>query len=340
MNQWFTLFRGGCGQPHLLDFRCAHRGTQLSTGWVEGDSIRCFYHGWRYDGCTGQCVEQPAESSSFAGKVRVRAYPVCEYLGFIFAYLGEGEPPEFPRYPEFEQFDGVLELDSYHRSCNYFQNLENALDMSHVAFVHHDNSESFPTIGYGSRLRAVESEWGVTYIAQREDGALRINQLGMPNIFHMNALPTDLEIGWQESLFWWVPIDDEQHMQFSVHRVPVTGEAAERFRQRRAERRARLDLDHEQVCEQILSGDLSLADIDTSRVDLVRLQDDIAQIGQGRLADRSHEHLGRADAGVIAIRKVWLRELRALAAGRPLKNWQKPVGLVPRAWHHSTSTAA
>ena len=65
-------------------------------------------------------------------------------------------------------------------------------------------------------------------------------------------------------------------------------------------------------------------DVDRTRVDLVRLQDDVAQVGQGVVADRSRERLGRADAGIIAIRRVWTRELRALAEGRPLKQWRVP----------------
>ncbi|MBM2811214.1 MAG: hypothetical protein HW416_1973, partial [Chloroflexi bacterium] len=48
MGEDFTLYRGETGTPHIVAFRCAHRGTQLSTGWVEGDEIRCFYHGWKY----------------------------------------------------------------------------------------------------------------------------------------------------------------------------------------------------------------------------------------------------------------------------------------------------
>ncbi|HLY67695.1 MAG TPA: Rieske 2Fe-2S domain-containing protein, partial [Chloroflexota bacterium] len=59
-NEYFTLYRGEGGEPHLVAQRCAHRCTELRVGWVEGDCIRCFYHGWKYDG-TGQCVEQPAE---------------------------------------------------------------------------------------------------------------------------------------------------------------------------------------------------------------------------------------------------------------------------------------
>src|SRR6266516_7652178 len=97
MSEEFTLYRGENG-PHLLAFRCAHRGTQLSTGWVEGDEIRCFYHGWKYDG-SGQCVEQPAEPEPFCQRIKIKSYPLQEYLGLIFAYLGEGEPPPLPRYP-------------------------------------------------------------------------------------------------------------------------------------------------------------------------------------------------------------------------------------------------
>jgi 5,5'-dehydrodivanillate O-demethylase len=237
----------------------------------------------------------PAEDPAFPPKVRIASYPTREYLGFVFAYLGEGEPPEFPRYPEFEDFDGVLELDSYTRRCNYYQNLENALDMSHVGFGHHDNEASFAGIGSGETLRADESPWGVTYTATRASGETRANQFGMPNIFHINALPTDPEIGWHESLFWWVPIDDEQHVQFSLHRFPLSGDAAERYRERRLARRARLDLPHAELAERICAGELRLADVDLRRTDVVRLQDDVAQVGQGRIADRAAERL----AGVL-----------------------------------------
>src|SRR5439155_16312006 len=48
MSQDYTLYRGESGTAYLMDFRCAHRGTQLSTAWVEGDNLRCFYHGWAY----------------------------------------------------------------------------------------------------------------------------------------------------------------------------------------------------------------------------------------------------------------------------------------------------
>jgi 5,5'-dehydrodivanillate O-demethylase oxygenase subunit len=331
MSQDFVLYRGESGVISLIDPRCPHRGAQMSIGRIEGDAIRCFYHGWKF-GADGGCIEQPAEGSSFAQKVTIGSYPAREYLGLIFAFIGEGSVPEFPRYPEFERFAGFVEVDSYSRACNYFQNLENALDMSHVAFVHADNRASFTGIGDGVNLEATESSWGVTYTYVRPDGEKRVQQFGMPNVFYMTALPTDPEIGWQESLFWWVPIDDESHVQFSLHRVPATGAAAEAIHARRQQRRADIDLRHQDVCDAILDGELRLVDVDARRVDLVRLQDDLAQVGQGIVVDRSGERLGRGDVGVVAIRKLWHRELTGLNARTPLTSWTRTSDIVPRAW--------
>ena len=70
MSQNFVLYRGEGRATHLLDARCPHRGMQLSSGWIEGECVRCFYHGWMYDP-TGQCVDQPAEDSEFAHKVQI-----------------------------------------------------------------------------------------------------------------------------------------------------------------------------------------------------------------------------------------------------------------------------
>jgi 5,5'-dehydrodivanillate O-demethylase oxygenase subunit len=337
MSEDWTLYRGTSGAAYLVDSRCPHRGALLSIGRIEGEELRCFYHGWKFAG-DGRCTEQPAEESSFCHKVAIRSAPVREYLGLIFAYVGDGTPPDFPLYPEFERFAGLVELDSYSRACNYFQNLENALDMSHVAFVHGDNEASFKGIGNGKRLAAVESSWGVTYTFTRDDGQLRIQQFGMPNVFYMNALPNDPDIGWQESLFWWVPIDDGSHMQFSLHRVPATGEAARRIHGRRQARRSRIDLAHQDVCEEILAGTLRYRDVDQSRVDMIRLQDDLAQLAQGRIADRETDRLGRADVGVIAIRKLWARELEALRRGGALTSWTRGA-LGPKIWGRAGAPA-
>ena len=80
MSEDFALYRGESGQAQVIDYRCPHRGAQMHLGWVEGDDIRCVYHGWKFD-CTGQCNEQPAEEAGFARKVRIKTYPTREHLG-------------------------------------------------------------------------------------------------------------------------------------------------------------------------------------------------------------------------------------------------------------------
>lgn len=331
MSEAYTLYRGESGEVFLVQARCPHRGAQLSAGWVEGNALRCFYHGWKFES-DGHCSEQPADESRFCDKVRIKTWPAKEYLGMIFVYLGDGEAPEFPRYPEFERFAGLLEIDSYVRHCNHFQNIDNALDMSHVAFAHGNNRVAYDKIGLGRSLQAEESDWGVTYTFTRDDGQKRVNQYGMPNILHIAALPNDPEVGWQESLFWWVPIDDASHMQFSIHRIPATGETAARVHARRQTRRSQIDIAHQDACDMILSGRARVDDFDVNRVDLVRLQDDVAQLGQGVIADRSQESLGRADVGVTTIRRLWRRELSRLADGLPLKAWRKSEAIKVRAW--------
>src|SRR3954469_11032118 len=135
LNEDFTLYRGETGTPHLVGFRCAHRLSQLSIGWVEDDNIRCFYHGWTYDG-SGQCVQQPGEFAPFCDRIRIPGYPTEEYLGMIWAYLGEGTPPPMPRYPDLED-GGVRRVTSYVRECSFFQNLENGPDHVHIFFTHY-----------------------------------------------------------------------------------------------------------------------------------------------------------------------------------------------------------
>ncbi len=73
----------------------------------------------------------------------------------------------------------------------------------------------------------------------------------------------------------------------------------------------------------MLRGDLRIDDIeDRSAIELI--QDIVSQWGQGTIRDRSKERLGRSDKGLILLRKIWERELRALAEGRPLKQWTIP----------------
>ncbi len=319
-----TLYRGESGTPHTVAFRCAHRGTQLSTGWAEGDCIRCFYHGWKYD-ASGQCVEQPAEKSSFAARVRIRGFPTQEYVGLIFAYLGEGDPPPFPRYPQLEG-EGVTEAHSYVRDCSYFNSIENNMDEAHIAFVH--RSSTFTESGLNAFLPEIsgeETEYGMVRYGSRPNGSVRVLHLVMPNLLVFKGAPTSSGGPIERDQFAWrVPIDDLRHRSFNVSHANLTGAEAERYREQMARRQGpATGPSANELAWAVLRGELRVHDL-ADRPDIVNVQDAVAQIGQGQIPDRDQEHLGRTDAMIVLLRNIWLRELQALADGRPTKHWTTP----------------
>lgn len=322
MNVDYSLYRGEDGKPYLTQFRCPHRGLQLSTGWVEGNEIRCYYHGWKF-GTAGQCTAQPAEPQPFLDKVKIKTYPCRDYLGLVFAYLGEeSAAPPFPRYPDFENFEGVLEQDSYFRGCNYFNNLENGADLTHSGFVHRNNPGSFDGFTYAPRIEAQESIWGVTVSSHWPDQT-GVSQIGFPNIFHHKAQPTDPSVAiYREFMAWWTPIDDHSHTQFTVAAVRMPADKAKQYLERREARLAKRTISSVELGDKILRGEMYREDVDPATTDFVRMQDHIAQIGQGTIGDHANDILGQGDIGIAMIRRLWARELKALAEGKPLKDWQ------------------
>ena len=141
LGEHLILFRDSYGAPHLMEEHCSHRGTSLSYGRVEGDCIRCLYHGWLYDG-DGNVVEMPGEppENRFNERVKHVAYPCREVAGLIFAYMGPAElEPLFPRYHQLFSEDGVRVTGNggYVEQCNVFQALhDNNMDPWHGEIAH------------------------------------------------------------------------------------------------------------------------------------------------------------------------------------------------------------
>ena len=332
MSDDFTIFRGAGGVPHVVAQRCPHRRTVLSVGSVEGDSVRCHYHGWRFDG-GGQCVEQPAEGDGFAAKVRISSYPTREHVGLIFAYFGPGEAPDFPRFPEFT--DGITEVRVEHVPINYFQSWENTWDEVHVAWTHRGGGmHAAPNLAAET---FEETDYGALKRSQKSDGLRRVAVYMLPNVIRVLVPPPNALDNkhsgprLRESYIILVPVDDENHMLFNTQeaRVPegereAYGKVYDEYLRKRAAARPRAE-----VAADILAGKLRLADV-LDHPNLVTIEDIVAQAGQGRIVDRSEEWLGRSDAGIIFMRKIWMREMRALAEGRPLKAWA-PMREMPRA---------
>jgi 5,5'-dehydrodivanillate O-demethylase len=321
MSEDWTLYRGESGALHIVQDRCAHRKAKLSVGWVEGEDIRCFYHGWKY-GPDGQCVEQPAEPQPFCQKVQLRKAVAHEYLDLVFAYFGEGEPPELPRYPEFENFEGKLTTITSVHGFNYFNAIDNLLDAAHIGFVHSMHVGGFDGKTDSPTLEVEETSWGATSIHTRKtSGKAGQTQFGMPNIFRVRAFPLAPELPPREWIFWLVPIDDESYQRFFVEAMRIPKDKLESFLTTRANVLAKQKYKAKDLAEAVVAGRMRRRDIDPETTNIVNFVDDVAQLSQGRVHDRNGERLGRSDVGVILVRRIWLREATALREGRPLKQW-------------------
>ena len=332
MSEDYTVYRGATGRVHVTAQRCPHRGALMHLGWVEADDIRCVYHGWKYDG-TGRCIEAPAERDGFERNVQLATYPADEAFGLIYAYFGADEPPPFPPYPE-SHGDGLIETwPVEHVPCNYLQSFENTMDEVHVAFTHSPGGSHARLAENLPIITAEETPWGMLRYGKRASGMVRHTLHYAPNIVRVIVPPLagmDDVGGWPEITFHFTPIDDENHLWVISAKVHVAGDDAERYREKRREfyqkRAAARPVNA--VVEDIWSGKIAYADV--RHPDLAIVQDIAVQAGQGRIANRDAETLGRSDAGIAVWRRIIERELHAIATGATRKRWERaPADVIP-----------
>lgn len=321
MGEDLTLYRGENGVPHLVGGRCAHRLTVLHTGWVEGGEIRCMYHGWKYDG-RGRCTERPAERDTSPSGIKITGYPVHEYCGLIFAYLGDEPPPAFdlPRKDAFERPGNIVMGREESCKCNWLQRIENSVDPVHVSFVHQRArvgafgqavTRALPELEYS------ETEAGIRQVATRRKGNVRISDWTFPNSNHISVPGLKEGDPWIDIGSWSVPNDDVTTMRFHIWAVPSTNFEADRRVREHFE--ACAEYDPSAHHDDLFAGKYPVDDL----MALTSAQDYVAQMGQGTIADRANETLGRSDAGIALLRRLYRREIENLRAGRPTKRWRR-----------------
>jgi len=342
LGEDLVLFRDASGYG-LIQRHCPHRSADLAYGRIEPDGLRCLFHGWKFD-AQGRCIETPAEppSSRICKSVRARAYPVVERNGILFAYLGEGAPPAFPDLDCFLApashafaFKGLIE-------CNWLQALEVGIDPAHASFLHRFFEDEDPTAGYGKQFRATSSdsdmpmtrlmreferphldleqtEFGLRIFALRElDRArshIRVTNLVFPQAF---VIPLSNEMTITQ---WHVPVDDENNYWYAIFTsfgAPVDKQAMREQRLKLYElpdyrpRIGRANGYGYDPAEQVTRTYTGMGED-------INVHDQWAVESQGRIHDRTREHLGTTDKVIAANRRLLLKSIAQAARGeRPL----------------------
>ena len=178
-----VLFRGESGRYIALDDRCCHRGAPLSMGRVEGDCLRCMYHGMKYDS-SGTCIEIPGQQR-IPKTLRVHSYPVVERGHLVWIWMGDpalADEDLIVDYPPLHdpKWRG---LPAYlHYDANWLLIVDNLSDLAHLAFVHTN------TLG-GSEEYAYKSKPPV--IERRDNGFFmeRWHRDSYPPPYHKKVIP-------------------------------------------------------------------------------------------------------------------------------------------------------
>lgn len=137
LNEPILVFRTSDGGMSAIADKCCHRHAPLSTGRKEGDSVRCGYHGLRFD-ANGKCVEIPGMETPPA-KACVKKYPLFVKNKWVFVWMGDekkADPAMLPDnyscdHPDWANVPGYLHYDT-----PYLLIADNLLDFSHLSYVH------------------------------------------------------------------------------------------------------------------------------------------------------------------------------------------------------------
>jgi 5,5'-dehydrodivanillate O-demethylase oxygenase subunit len=303
MGEDLVLYKDRSGNYGLVDRHCPHRRADLSYGWVEDCGLRCHYHGWLWDH-TGRCLQQPFEETAhpdarFKDRVRIKNYAVEAKAGLLWAYLG---PPPAPLVPTWEPFtwkNGFVQIVFSEVPCNWFQCQENSIDPVHFEWLHSNWSRALSRADGGwspthLKVGFEEFEYGFTYrrILEGQSEQDELWTVGRCCLWP-NCLFTGGHFEWR------VPIDDANMLSVGwfFDRVPNEMEPYQQDR--------------------IPYWYSPIKDALTDRwiTSHIMNQDFVAWVGQGTIADRTQEHLGESDRGVIMMRRRILEDAETVMRG-------------------------
>ncbi len=240
LNEPIVLYRTESGRAVALENRCSHRLAPLSMGRCEGESLRCMYHGLRFEP-DGVCSEIPGQDL-IPPNSRVRSYPVIERHGWVWVWMGDAEAVDDTMIPPIVGPDdgtyllGKGDLDYKAQAYLIWDNL---LDFSHLAYVHPTSFNATETWGetrpeFTPLTRGVRADRWVLdqpplFGDQRSDQWFTYDFL-VPGLLILKTLT--FPVGKAEQFGFKAPSEDEAWIQnsYSAHAItPMTDGTARYF---------------------------------------------------------------------------------------------------------------
>ena len=334
-----VVFRDTDGRVGVMDEFCPHRRASLFFGRNEECGLRCLYHGWKMDveGNVVEMVSEPAEST-MAQKVKHKAYPVEEWGGFIWAYMGPKETMPAFRPPQWAPTkDTRVSVAKAIVPCNWAQVLEGAIDSAHSSSLHSSDmvparvgsAEATektwlrPSTDKAPRLQVERAGYGFRYAAIRRPitnaattDYVRSTVFVAPatalippnnkyNVANINVPRDDTSTAFY-FIAWGHPHntpDVEAWRKFLGQRVGIDLDAT--YRPLRG-----VDNDFWQDRNAMKAGNFT-------GITGFPNQDIAMWVTMGPIADRTNDRLGASDLAVVEFRKQMVAAVRDFVDGKP-----------------------
>jgi 5,5'-dehydrodivanillate O-demethylase len=237
---------------------------------------------------------------------------VQKLSGLLFAYMGPA--PLLPRWDVLVREDGRrwVTVESV-IDCNWLQPMENSVDPSHLYWLHGDASYLGREMRqYQEKHEFIRFEYGIT--KRRITPGIKPSDPPMVDE-HPLVFPTVLRHvspavrGVRNGPFWHnmqirVPLDDTRTQVYRVNFIPSATESSP----------AEQDPPHEYRPLKSPEGEYYM--------DIVSAQDSMAWETQGSITDRTQEHLGVADRGIVIFRKLLKEQIEVVRKGG------EPMGVI------------
>jgi phenylpropionate dioxygenase-like ring-hydroxylating dioxygenase large terminal subunit len=329
LGEDYVAWRLPDGRIGFIDERCPHRGASMALARVEGCTLRCIFHGWVVD-LSGKVVDVPTEgerSAIVAEHVPVNLYTTVEKGGLIWVWLGKSEPPQFPDFAWLDLPEENLWITRSVWPVNWLQGLEAALDTAHVGYLHSgwprppdqldDQSRRFAV---SPRFSIEETGYGMRSAGVRtcDDGhaLVRISEFLAPFIAMTPGSLTG-EKG-EASLYLFVPVDDNSHLQFFGFFSQYEPLGSFFLRDRCTDPDNYVEVPGSRADNWLQDRDAMAKGHFSGIVDHVLLEDAIVQASMGPVADRTRGFLTQIDLGIQRCWQVLLQQLDRFEAGEPV----------------------
>lgn len=344
LGEDLLAFRDTQGKVGLVDPVCPHRGANLYYGRNENCGLRCVFHGWKFD-TSGQCVDIPTAPADSGAKdrIRIKAYPTQEWGDCIWAYMGaETEAPPLPMMAFALVPPSHRYVSKKWQDCNWLQCLEGAVDTAHFSFLHMIlGTEELDEKAAVERLKHA----AIGAQAVRNDRFRWVRDDPSPK-FSVEEIPSGLVLGAAraadgEDLYWrithfltpnhglapsafpgenyhgqtFVPVSDTSCWIYTYTWNPDRPLTEQEIAMAKSGHTVHAAVDEHYVPIRNIRNDYLIDRHDQkynsfTGIHGVSEQDAAIQDSQGPIADRTREHLGPTDVGVVRTRRLLLRQVR------------------------------